>query len=168
GYTLLHNRSIAEEVIYTDEQQPFAGTLTIKDGELDQLIDVRGKSLIHSVDLTSEAFTRGLFGDYGKYVVSIGLVLFAFTTAVAWSYYGDRAMTYLFGTASVMPYRVLYVIGFFLAAVADTSLIWLVSAITIALMTLPNLFSIVLLRKEMRSTIDEYWDKFHHEHPEGF
>ena len=108
-----------------------------------------------------------MFGDYGKYVVSIGLVLFAFTTAVAWSYYGDRAMTYLFGTASVMPYRVLYVIGFFLAAVADTSLIWLVSAITIALMTLPNLFSIVLLHKEMRSTIDEYWDKFHREHPEG-
>ena len=167
GYTLLHNRSIAEDVIYTTDEQPFSGTLAIEDGKLEQLIDVRGKSLIHSVDLTSEAFTRGVFGDYGKYVVSIGLVLFAFTTAVAWSYYGDRAMTYLFGTASVMPYRVLYVIGFFLAAVADTSLIWLVSAITITLMTLPNLFSIVLLHKEMRSTIDEYWDKFHREHPEG-
>ena len=167
GYTLLHNRSIAEDVVYTTDERPFSGTLTIKDGKLEQLIDVRGKSLIHSVDLTSEAFTRGVFGDYGKYVVSIGLVLFAFTTAVAWSYYGDRAMTYLFGTASVMPYRVLYVIGFFLAAVADTSLIWLVSAITITLMTLPNLFSIVLLHKEMRSTIDEYWDKFHREHQEG-
>ena len=77
-------------------------------------------------------------------------------------------MTYLFGASSVIPYRVLYVIGFFLAAVADTSLIWLVSAITIALMTIPNLFSILLLHKEMRTTVDEYWDKFNREHPEGF
>jgi len=168
GYTLLHNRSIAEDVIYTDEDNPFTGRLTIHHGELLQKIDVSGKSLIHSVDLTSEAFTRGAFGDYGKYIVSIGLVLFAFTTAVAWSYYGDRAMTYLFGASSVMPYRVLYVIAFLLAAIADTSLIWLVSAITIALMTIPNLFSILLLHKEMRTAIDGYWDKFNREHPKGF
>jgi len=167
GYTLLHNRSIAEDVIYTDEDNPFTGRLTIHHGELLQKIDVSGKSLIHSVDLTSEAFTHGAFGDYGKYIVSIGLVLFAFTTAVAWSYYGDRAMTYLFGASSVMPYRVLYVIAFLLAAIADTSLIWLVSAITIALMTIPNLFSILLLHKEMRSAIDGYWDKFNREYPKG-
>ncbi|MGV0034061.1 MAG: alanine:cation symporter family protein, partial [Candidatus Azotimanducaceae bacterium WSBS_2022_MAG_OTU7] len=125
-FTLLHNRSIAEEVQYFDGDSPYSGSLQIVDGKLQNPVTVRGKSLIHSVDLTSEAFTRGAFGDYGKYIVSIGLVLFAFTTAVAWSYYGDRAMTYLFGTASVLPYRVLYVIGFFVAAISDTSLIWLV------------------------------------------
>ena len=128
---------------------------------------IRGKSLIHSVNLTTEAFTRGAFGDYGKYIVAIGLVLFAFTTAVAWSYYGDRAMTYLFGTASVLPYRMLYVLGFFVAAISDTSLIWLVSAITIALMTIPNLIAILLLRSEMRDTIEEYWDQFEREQPKG-
>ena len=61
----------------------------------------------------------------------------------------------------------MYVIGFFLAAVADTSLVWLLSAITIALMTIPNLFSILLLRKEMRTIIDDYWEKFRREHPDG-
>jgi AGCS family alanine or glycine:cation symporter len=57
----------------------------------------------------------------------------------------------------------LYVLGFFLAAISDTSLIWLVSAITIALMTIPNLIAILLLRSEMRDTIEEYWDQFERE-----
>jgi alanine or glycine:cation symporter, AGCS family len=166
-FTLIHNRSIAEDVLYLDGDAPYSGTLQITDGKLQNAVTVRGKSLIHSVDLTTEAFTRGAFGEYGKYIVAIGLVLFAFTTSVAWSYYGDRAMTYLFGTASVLPYRVLYVVGFFVAAIADTSLIWLVSAITIALMTIPNLITILLLRSEMRDTIEEYWDQFERDYPEG-
>ena len=165
GYTVLHNRSIAEDVRYFVGTAPFTGVATVKAGELQGDLDVKGRSLIHSVDLTSEAFTRGMFGEFGKYIVSIGLVLFAFTTAVAWSYYGDRAMTYLFGLKSVMAYRALYVLGFFVAAIADTSLVWLVSAITIALMTLPNLVSIVLLHREVRSIIAAYWKDFHREHP---
>ena len=164
--TVIHNRSIAEDVRVMQGETPFTGTITVADGNLENGdIYLRGKSLIHSVDLTSKAFTRGMFGEYGQYIVSIGLVLFAFSTAVAWSYYGDRAMTYLFGVQTVLPYRVIYVIGFFFAAVADTSLIWLVSAITIAFMTLPNLFSILMLRKEMSETIDEYWENFDKEYP---
>ena len=164
-FTLLHNRSIAEEVQYFAVGVAYSGSLQVIDGKLQDEVTVRGKSLIHSVNLTTEAFARGAFGDFGKYIVSVGLVLFAFTTAVAWSYYGDRGMTYLFGTASVLPYRMLYVLGFFVAAISDTSLIWLVSAITIALMTIPNLIAILLLRSEMRDTVKEYWDKFEREQP---
>jgi len=168
GFTVLHNRSIAEDVRYSREGKPYSGTITIVDGKLEDRVRVDGKSLVHSVRLTSEAFGRGLLGDYGRYIVSITLVLFAFTTAVAWSYYGDRAMTYLFGVSSVLPYRIFYVLGFFLAAIADTSLVWLVSAVTLALMAIPNLISIVLLYREMSETISEYWEKFDREHPEGF
>ena len=170
-YTIIHNRSIAEDVRFLVDGDsapvPYTGSLTIVDGEVQEPVMMHGRSLIHSVDLTAEAFTRGAFGEYGKYIVSIGLVLFAFSTAVAWSYYGDRAMTYLFGVSSVLPYRIVYVIGFFVAAVADTSLVWLISAITIAVMTLPNLLSILLLHREMRETIKDYWDQFGREHPEG-
>ena len=74
-------------------------------------------------------------------------------------------MTYLFGVKTILPYRIVYVMGFFVAAVADTSLIWLISAITIALMTIPNLLGIFLLRKEMKNTIAEYWEKFARENP---
>ena len=167
-FTILHNRSLAEDVRYYEGESLFTGELIVEDGDLTNELTVKGKSLIHSVELTSLAFTRGAFGDYGKYIVSIGLVLFAFSTAVAWSYYGDRAMTYLFGVKSVLPYRLVYVLGFFVAAIADTSLVWLVSAITIAFMTLPNLFAIVMLRKEMKDTVADYWRDFKEEHPDGY
>ncbi len=100
-------------------------------------------------------------GTFGEYAVTIGLVMFAFSTALAWSYYGDRAIVYLIGTRWVLPYRICYVLGFFLATIADTSLVWLISAITIALMTLPNLIGIFLMRKEMKSMAKVYWQKRH-------
>jgi AGCS family alanine or glycine:cation symporter len=59
----------------------------------------------------------------------------------------------------VLPYRFLYVLGFFLATIADTSLIWLISAVTVALMTLPNLIGMLLMRKEVKQMTQEYWQK---------
>jgi len=167
GFTVVHNRSIAEEVRYLLDESPYTGEIVIEDGNLVTDVAVKGKSLVHSVDLTAIAFTRGYFGEYGRYIVSIGLVLFAFSTAVAWSYYGDRAMTYLFGVKSVLPYRLAYVAGFFIASISDTSLIWLVSAVTVALMTIPNLFAILMLHRETKDTIEDYWEKFSKDYPDG-
>lgn len=155
--TVLHNRSIALDVVIERAGMPYTGVAQVIAGKLQGDFDVRGKSLLHSVPLTTEAFKRSFLGDYGQYIVSVGLVLFAFSTAIAWSYYGDRAMTYLFGAKSVTPFRVVYVGSFFIAAIVDTTLVWLISAVTLALMALPNLFGIVLLRKEMKSSIDDYW-----------
>ena len=157
--TVLHKRSVAEDVrLLAADGEPFSGNVEVKEGVLaTHGVTLRGKSLVHSVRLTSEAFKRSFFGDYGQYAVTVGLVLFAFSTAVAWSYYGDRAITYLFGTRWVMPYRALYVLAFFLATVLDTSLVWLVSAVTLTLMALPNLLGIVLLAREMKATVREYW-----------
>ena len=164
-HTVLHNRSVAEDVYYLNRGEPYTGPLTIKDGKLTNDVEIHGRSLIHSVDLTAEAFSRGLFGEFGRYIVALGLVLFAFTTAVAWSYYGDRAMTYLFGVNSLIFYRSAYVLGFFFAAIADTSLVWLIAAITIAFMTLPNLFSMIVLHQEVKQTIADYWTNFHIKYP---
>ena len=161
GVTVLHNRSVAEDVVFLADGEPFTGEITLADGVLVDDVAMHGKSLLHSVPLTAEAFKQSFLGDYGQYAVTLGLVLFAFSTAVAWSYYGDRAVTYLFGgsTAAVLPYRLLYVAAFFLATVVDTSLVWLVSAVTLALMALPNLFGIVLLAREMKETVRDYWRK---------
>ena len=158
--SILHNRSVAEDVRFHRDGAAYSGVVEIVDGSLRSAVAMSGRSLLHSVPLTAEAFKRSFLGEFGQYAVTLGLVLFAFSTAIAWSYYGDRAMTYLFGTASVMPYRVVYVVGFFLAAVMDTSLVWLLSATTLALMALPNLFGIVLLRREMKSEIAAYWGRF--------
>ena len=157
--TVLHKRSIGEDVrILTAEGTPFGGTVDVERGALATPgVTLRGKSLVHSVRLTSEAFKRSFFGEFGQYAVTVGLVLFAFSTAIAWSYYGDRAITYLFGTRWVLPYRGVYVLAFFLATVLDTSLVWLVSAVTLALMALPNLVGIVLLSREMKTAVRDYW-----------
>ena len=161
GFTLLNARSVAEDVKYAvGSEDLFTGTLKIVDGKpVKDNLEVSGKSLVHSAALTTIAFTRGFFGDAGQYIVSIGLMLFAFSTAIAWSYYGDRAMTYLFGPRSVMPYRVIYVAGFVWAAFSDTTLVWALSAVAIVVMTLPNLFGIMLLCKEMKETVNDYWSR---------
>jgi AGCS family alanine or glycine:cation symporter len=163
AFTLIAARSVAENTIYSRDDSPISGAVTVVDGQLEDLtVVVIGDSLLHSVPLTTRAFTRGLFGDFGQYIVSIGLMLFAFSTAIAWSYYGDRAMTYLFGTKSVLPYRIVYVVGFFTAALADTTVVWNISLITIVLMTVPNLVGILLMHKEMKATVTEYWEKTDH------
>lgn len=161
GYTLLNARSVAEDVRYTIDGQDFSGSLTVTDGSLDNsAVTIIGKSLVHSAKLTTIAFTQGYFGDYGQYIVSIGLLLFAFSTAIAWSYYGDRAVTYLFGSRWVKVYRVFYVAGFFWASFADTILVWNLAAVAIVLMTLPNLFGILMLSKEMKQSVKDYWRDF--------
>ena len=161
GFTLINARSVAEDIQYlVGSEDPFSGTLQIENGKpLKENLIIRGKSLVHSASLTTIAFTRGWFGDFGQYIVSIGLLLFAFSTAIAWSYYGDRAMTYLLGPRSIMPYRVIYVAGFVWASFSDTTLVWALSAVAIVVMTLPNLFGIVLLSKEMKATVDDYWQR---------
>ena len=161
-FTVLHSRSIGEDIRFgLTERHVYTGTIDIVDGVIDDTaILVKGKSLVHSAELTTIAFTRGFFGENGKYIVSIGLLLFAFSTAIAWSYYGDRAMTYLLGSRSVMPYRVFYVAGFFWASFADTTLVWKLAAVAIVVMTLPNLLGIMILHKEMKQSVDDYWVKF--------
>ena len=164
--SILHARSLAEDILFYDNNEDiFNGTLNIVKGKLQDDLVVKGKSLVHSAPLTAIAFDRGFFGNYGNYIVSIGLLLFAFSTAISWSYYGDRAMTFLFGAGSVLYYRIIYVIGFFVASFADTTVIWNVSLITIALMTVPNLIGLLWLRKEVKSTIGKYWIDFKKEWP---
>ena len=164
--SIIHARSLAENVKVLMNNQPYSGTVSFSSGRLVSQagLTITGESLLHSAPLTTVAFTRSWFGDYGKYIVSIGLLLFAFSTAISWSYYGDRAVTYLFGMRGVFYYRIIYVIGFFLASFTDTTIIWTLSGITIALMTIPNLIGILTLSKEMKSEVtlffDEYLQKF--------
>jgi alanine or glycine:cation symporter, AGCS family len=160
-FTVIHARSFADEVSFLSAGQLYSGQIDIVDGAiLDPEISLRGKSLLHSAALTTTAFSFGLFGQNGQYIVTISLVLFAFSTAIAWSYYGDRAIIYLFGFKAVMPYRILYCFAFFIASFIDTTLVWNIAAVAIVLMTLPNLVGIMLMRKEMKALVNDYWDEY--------
>ncbi|QZE13212.1 sodium:alanine symporter family protein [Halosquirtibacter laminarini] len=156
--SILHAHSIAEEVVIYFNNKPYNGTLSVHNGHVKLGMEyvIQGKSLIHSAPLTTEAFTRGYFGKYGKYIVSIGLLMFAFSTAIAWAYYGSTAVIYLVGTKYVNVFLLLYVIGFFIAAFADTTLIWAISGIMIALMTIPNLIGLLFMHKEIKQELKDF------------
>ena len=155
--TVFHNNSIAEDVVFYQGGEPVSGLLEISDGKIaDSSIRVEGKSLIHSAELTSKAFGSGVLGIYGEYIVAIGLLLFAFSTAIAWSYYGDRSTAYIFGEGAVPWYRMIYVVCFIAAAVVDTTVIWNIAYVVVALVTIPNLIALFVLRKEMKEQVDSY------------
>ncbi len=158
GLTFIHNRSIAEDVRIMSEGEPHTGPVVVEDGRIGMDVRVEGKSLIHSAPLTAEAFKKGLLGDFGQYTVTLTLVFFAFTTAVAWSYYGDRAVVYLFGRKWLLAYRLAYTVMFFLGAIMDTGLVWKFAAVAVVFMALPNLVGITLLSKEMKVTTKEFME----------
>jgi AGCS family alanine or glycine:cation symporter len=173
GVTVVHAESFAEQVDVTQNEKKYTGPVPVVNGVV-QFSDIdteegdvyfSGRSLIHSAALTTEAFKRSIIGDWGQYIVSIGLLLFAFSTAISWSYYGGRAVTYLFGTKYVIIYRLIYVVGFFIASFTDTTIVWNLSYITIAIMTIPNLLGLLILRKDIKGTIGQYWDDFRKDWP---
>lgn len=155
--TILHKNSIAENVLFHNTDGLHSGNVDITSGKVAVSgISLSGKSLIHSAELTAKAFSSGVLGKYGEYIVAIGLLLFAFSTVIAWSYYGDRSTAYIFGERGVIWYRILYVFCFFLASIIDTEVVWNIAYVVVALVTIPNLIAVIVLRKEIKSLSDEY------------
>jgi len=158
--TLMHNRSFAEETTYKDREtnQSFSGVISVEEGKIINPGDfiIEGKSLLRSADLTGKAFTKSVFGDYGQFIVAFGLLLFAFSTVIAWSYYGDRATAHLFGEGWILYYRIVYVGAFFIAAVVDTKIIWDIATVIGPIATIPNLIALILLRKEIKQIDERY------------
>jgi AGCS family alanine or glycine:cation symporter len=156
--TLMHNRSVSENVLYYHEDGSLLnGLIVINEGKLEtDNLNINGDSLLLGADLTSKAFSRSVFGVYGQYIVAIGLLLFAFSTAIAWSYYGDRATVHLFGEGWILYYRIIYVGAFFTAAIIDTKIVWDIATVIGPIATVPNLLAILFLRKEIKKLDSEY------------
>jgi len=110
--------------------------------------------------LTAHAFSSSL-GDAGAWVVGVGLTLFAFSTIIAWSYYGDRSAYFLFGERAVMPYRVIYTLLVVIGAAVPLQLVWNIADITNILMALPNLLGLVLLAGLVKKLKDDYFSRPH-------
>ncbi|MFC0581484.1 alanine/glycine:cation symporter family protein [Micrococcoides hystricis] len=95
--------------------------------------------------MTAEAFSHGLPGEWGQWIVTVGLVLFAFSTLLGWSYYGERNVERLFGRKMVMPFRVLFSLVVFVGATTPLAVVWNFSDIMNGLMALPNLIGLLVL-----------------------
>lgn len=107
-------------------------------------------------ELSAKAFNMGLPGP-GDFVVSFGLIFFAFSTILAWSYYGEKCVEYIFGTGAVLPYRILWVVAVFIGAIGNLELIWLVADAMNGLMAVPNLIALLLLSPVIFKITKEYF-----------
>ena len=158
--TVIHSRSIAEDIVISSaDAQLFSGILNVNNGKISEQVIIEGKSLVSSAELTAKAFSQGILGDFGGKLVAVALLLFAFSTAIAWCYYGDRSTAYIFGERGVIWYRNFYVLCFIAAAVIDTTVVWNIAYVVVALVSIPNLIALFVLRKEMREQVLNYVDE---------
>ena len=113
---------------------------------------------MNGASLTAEAFHIGLPG-IGKYIVTIGLILFAYSTMLGWCYYGEKSMEYLFGKGSIMPYRVIYVAFVGVGAMLKLGLVWSLADLFNGMMAIPNLIGLVALTPVVVKYTKEYFEE---------
>src|SRR5690606_11011676 len=110
---------------------------------------------LNGAALTSAAFAGSL--PFGGALVALSLALFAFTTLLGWSYYGERAVEFLFGVGAIRPYRLLWVLAVPLGAITSLDLVWQFADALNALMAIPNLIALLLLSPVVFALTRDYW-----------
>lgn len=105
-------------------------------------------ALPNGAALTADAF-RSVFGPGGGALIAVSLMLFAFSTLLGWSYYGERAVEYLFGPGALVPYKLLYLSCIVIGCVTRLDLVWQISDTFNGLMVLPNLLAVLWLSPQV-------------------
>lgn len=151
-----------------EAKQPFEGTLKRVEGEV-IVVDSRGQEVEAlygeavqvGAPLTAKAYERGLapLGSWGSLVVTLCIGLFALSTALGASYYGDRCAAFLFGAKAVTPYRLAYCTMYLVGAVSAVPLLWKIVDMAFALATLPNVVALVLLSGTVKKLTDSYYTR---------
>ncbi len=122
--------------------------------------------LMNSSILTSYAFKQGLswLFAYGDKIITLGVLLFAISTAISWSYYGDRSANYLFGKKATLPYKWIFILFVFIGAIAELEAVWAFGDAALGFMTFPNLLAIILLSGTMKKLTKTYFSIDHIEY----
>ena len=114
---------------------------------------------VSGASLTSMAFASAFPG--GEYIVTLGLCLFAFTTMIGWSFYGERCVVFLLGTRAIMPFRIAWVMAIPVGTMVELNLVWLIADTLNAFMAIPNLIALLLLGPLVFKITREYFaDRF--------
>jgi AGCS family alanine or glycine:cation symporter len=167
GGALMTWHEVVVERFFLDAEQtrPFTGTLRPGEGVAVDEAGTRytrlwGMAAESGAPLTQLAFQRGLapLGSWGGYIVVFSVLLFAVSTAISWSYYGDRCAHYIFGAKAVLPYKLFYVLMHFVGAVVSLAFIWTLGDVALGLVTFPNLLAVVLLSGTVVEMTRRYFD----------
>jgi len=109
--------------------------------------------------LTNAAFAKGMGTSAGQYIVTVGLIFFAFTTILGWNYYGERCTEYLFGVRGIKPYKFIYIFLVASGAFIKLDLIWTLADIVNGLMAIPNLIGLIWLSPVVFAETQTYFKK---------
>lgn len=186
GVSFFKNESVLETPIIfwkrgedSIQRRLFSGTFTVDDeggfsatsadgrtvsfSKIDPDLEVEGMLLQTAAPLTAWSFEKGLSPLFpgGGFIVTIAVILFGISTAISWSYYGDRAVRYLFGPRMIMPYKILYCLSFMFAATVPLKAVWDFGDIALGLMAIPNLIAILFLSGLVVAMTNEYTSKEH-------
>ena len=155
--------------LYVDEAQTqlFTGTVfpqlgtAVNASGLDTLSSLYGDAVENAAPLTAAAFREGLapLGDWGHLIVVFGVLLFGISTAISWSYYGDRCAHYLFGQRALLPYKMLFLAAHFLGAVLPLAVVWALGDVALAIVIWPNLIALIFLAPIVVEETRSYFER---------
>jgi AGCS family alanine or glycine:cation symporter len=166
GTPLLAWHEVAVEELFVDEQrtQPFSGTIdpatgtaTATDGT--QYTSLHGMAVESGAPLTLLGFQKGLPGSFGGGIVILSVMLFAVSTAISWSYYGDRCAYYLFGPSAILPFKAIFVAMHFFGAVVPLAVVWSLGDIALAIVIIPNLIALLFLSGQVKEMTQSYFER---------
>ncbi len=161
-----HDVAIDEFFVDPDMTQPFSGTIQVDeraavtpDGE--SYTALWALAAESGAPLTQQGFRKGLspIGDWGHLIIVLAVLLFAISTAISWSYYGDRCANYLFGSVAVLPYKIAFVAMHFVGAVLPLAVIWNLGDVFLAVVIIPNLFALLLLSGQVVNETRSYFER---------
>ena len=170
GVNVVRNHSVVDNAVLTYDNQPFEGTIlingdipVIKDATGQQLssskVFINGNCLFNGSPLTARSFAKGLapIFPYGTLLITIAVFLFAISTSISWSYYGDRSVMYLLGKRAVLPYKIIFTGVHFVGATVSLEMVWSFGDAALGLMAIPNLIALFVLSKSVKADSDKYF-----------
>lgn len=167
NFVLVRNHSTVDSAVIYAAGQPFNGRINVDPNGIlvpakgtDNLV-LKGLMLQNGSPLTAWAFQQGLkpLGNWGGYIVTISVFLFAISTAISWYFYGDRGIQYLFGDRALIFYKIIYVGLHFIGAIVSLEVVWSFGDFANGLMALPNLLAVLLLSHVVRRDTIAYYQK---------
>jgi AGCS family alanine or glycine:cation symporter len=165
---LLSWHDVSVDELFVDETMtvPFSGT--IRPGEAmavasdgSRYSTLYGMAYESGAPLTQAGFRAGLapLGGWGGSIVVLAVLLFALSTAISWSYYGDRCANYLFGPSAVLPYKLAFVTMHFVGAVLPLAVIWNLGDVFLSVVIVPNLVALILLSPQVVAETRSYFER---------
>ena len=170
GEILRNDYSYGELYTDMDREELFSGQIVVlEDGSVtiqtltgENLGELQTSIVENGAPLTALAFEKGLSPLFagGKYIVTICVILFGVSTAISWSYYGDRSIQYLAGDSSIIYYKMVYLVMHFLGAILALETVWAIGDIALGLMTFPNIIALFALSGVVAKATKTYFDSY--------